>query len=481
MTGTLVLEGTPPATIPSGAGAGKVATSDSSGNISWQEPGALGGVTVTGTPTAGEVLTATSGTAADWQSPAANTLDGVTVTGTPSQGEAIIASSGTAGTWKGIFGTRPEWFGTISGTSGDEVAINAAITAVANGASGCPGPVVISQPCGISNPVVAKVGVNMAATGQGNRLNFPDTFTGGYIFPSSTFSTSGSPLIQIGTTVGNGGNPLTNPCGIRLDGICLSGLNLSSVNTANLLGIQINDTADVHMIGCFLAGFDRTGSTGTAVQINSATAGNGVGFNLQNSVISDSYQGVYTSGAGVTDMRYACNLWHSCTAQLTLGGSNLGGGGAQITNDHFTYTGMPSGGYHISIGSQGGDFMVSNCYFDQAGTSVPVQLASAKGLFNSNHFLAAAASTSTGLVKLTTSGSQELTFCSNDCNGNGSGIKSLLWTSAHSGTPTGGIYVGNGIYGTATSVIGVLVDSGPTAIAAASTSSVYVAGNCVYS
>src|ERR1035441_8982992 len=49
----------------------------------------------------------------------------------PSAGAAPISDASGNARWKGIFGTRPEWFGTISGTSGDEVAINAAIAAVA--------------------------------------------------------------------------------------------------------------------------------------------------------------------------------------------------------------------------------------------------------------------------------------------------------------------------------------------------------------
>ena len=394
----------------------------------------------------------------------------------PSAGAAPISDASGNARWSGIFGTRPEWFGTISGTSGDEVAINAAIAAVAAGAAGCPGPVVITQPCGISNTITAQPGVNLAATGQGNRQVFPDTFKGGYIFPSPSFSTAGVPLITIGTS----GAPTTNPCGIRLDGICLSGLLASGSSLANAIGMLVTDTADVHLIGCFLAGFDRAGGTGTCGSVSSATAGNGVGLNLQNCVISSSWRGVYTTGAGVTDMRYSGNLWHSNTLGLTLGASNLGGGGGQITNDHFTYSGMPSSGYHLSIGSQAGDFAFSNNYFDQAGSAIPVQLASAKGLFNGNHFLATSTSTAATLVKLSTSASQELTFCNNNCNGNGSSITSLFQTTAHSGAPTGGVYTGNTVYGGAASLIAVLIDSAGTAIAAASTSSLYVAGNCSF-
>ena len=210
-----------------------------------------------------------------------------------------------------------------------------------------PGPVVISQPCAISNTLTLKPGVNLAGTGQGNgQVGPPDTFTGGYIFPASNFPTS-TALITIGTASA----PTTNPDGARLDGICLSGWNGSSY-TAGCIGVLVTDTADVHLIGCYLANFDRGGATGTAVYATSGTAGNGVGLEIQNCVISASWQGVYTTGAGVTDMRFSGNLWHSNTEQLTVGASNLGGGGCQITNDHMTYSGMPSTGWHLQMGSQ---------------------------------------------------------------------------------------------------------------------------------
>src|ERR1700728_2852007 len=90
MTGTLELQGTPPLTIPAGAEDGFVATSDDDGNVSWQ-PGA------------------------------AHALGGVTVAGSPSGIGQTLVSGGTASaTWQGVAGTRVEWFGTISGTSGDD-------------------------------------------------------------------------------------------------------------------------------------------------------------------------------------------------------------------------------------------------------------------------------------------------------------------------------------------------------------------------
>ena len=423
--------------------------------------------------TSGEVLTVVSGEPA-WAAPSGGG-SGISVSGTQAAGEVPVATSSSAVSWNGVFGTRPEWFGTISGSSGDEVAINAAIAAVVARRPGCPGPVVITQACGVSNTVTAQPGVNFYGTGQGNRQVFPDTFAGGCIFPSSSFPAS-TALITIGTA----GDPTTNPCGIRLDGICLSGVLAGGGNATGCIGILATDTADVHLIGCYFANFDRTGATGYAISAASASAGNGVGLNIQNCVISSSWRGLYTTGAGLTDLRLSGNLWHSNTEQVTIGASNLGGGGCQMTNDHLTYSTMASTGWHLQLGSQAGDFAFSNNYFDQAGSAVPVQLATAKGLLSNNQFLAAASSTAVSLVKLSTS-SQELSFCGNNCNGNGSSITSLFQTSAHSGAPTGGIYLGNSVYGGAPDLIAVLIDSTSTPIAAASTSSLYVAGNCVFS
>lgn len=112
-------------------GAGGTLTYTSTGVVNASE---IDGVTVTGTPTAGQVITATSGTAADWQNPPnspafnnitsgsnttatmtvgtgatleptgsgvieANEISGVTVSGTPSTGQVLTATSSSAADW----------------------------------------------------------------------------------------------------------------------------------------------------------------------------------------------------------------------------------------------------------------------------------------------------------------------------------------------------------------------------------------------
>lgn len=461
MTGTLELQGTPPLTIPEGAEAGYVwTTPDGSGNGAWQAS-------------------------------SSDALGDVTVSGTPTQGEALIATGTTTASWRGVFGTRPEWFGSISGTTGDDVAILAAIAAVQDNKPGCPGPVVITQPCAISNTITAVAGVNLACQGQGNRQNFPDTFTGGFLFPAPNMAT-GTALITIGSTAANSTQAAANPCGIILDKLNLSGLLASGSDLTGCIGVSVTDTADVYMGRCFLANFDRPGGTGTCVQLVSGTAGYGVGFETEGCIFSSSQRGVYAAGAGVTDLRIKGGLFHGLTQGLTLGGTvgsvSGGGGGLQLNSAvHFTYTGMPSTGWHLSLGSQSGDFNIQTIYFDQAGSAVTVQLATAKGILSSNHWLAASSSTATSLVKLSTSGSQELTFNGNDCDANaGSTIKALLQFSAHSGNPTGGIYIGNSIYNynTGTPPTAVIIDSADSAVADFTTAGVgnpYIAGNRVFS
>src|ERR1035438_8855992 len=117
-------------------------------------------------------------------------------------------------------------------------------------------------------------------------------------------------------------------------------------------------------------------------------------------------------------------------------GPTAGGGGFQLTNNHHVYTAAPSGGYHLSMGSQSGDYMIVGDYFDKGGAAnVVVVLATAKGVFANNHFLPNGSSTAVTAVKLTTL-SHEMVLTSNQLNGNASSIQSLFQTSAHAGTPT---------------------------------------------
>lgn len=387
---------------------------------------------------------------------------GVTLTGTPAAGLAPVATSSTAAEWSAPCGTRPEWFGAITGTSGDQTALTAAIAAINAGTA--PGPLVLTQRYAIDSTVSLLTGVDILCTGQGNRQNFPDTFTGGVICPSSLFPT-GSPtaLLSIG-----GGSPATNPNGVTLDGLCLNGIvgGTGSTSATNCIGLLVTDTTDVHVTNAWFGNFDRPGGTGTAISLASATAGNGVGFVMSHSVISASWQGLYGYGSGVTDLRLSSNLWHSNTQAITLGyngSTSAGGGGFQMVNEHLTYTSLPSDGWYLYTGSQAGDFTITGCYIDQAGSATPIQLSNDKGVISGCHFLAGSTSTAVSLVDLDVSSPAEMIFTSNNCNANGSAINALLSTSGHTGIP-GGIWLNNVVYGTAPDLIAPLIDGASSPI-----------------
>jgi hypothetical protein len=90
----------------------------------------IAGITVTGTPSSGQVLTATSGTAANWQtgSGSSSTIDGVTVTGTPSTGQVITATGTAAANWQTPSGGGGplSMAGVISGTTSASTFTNSA-------------------------------------------------------------------------------------------------------------------------------------------------------------------------------------------------------------------------------------------------------------------------------------------------------------------------------------------------------------------
>jgi hypothetical protein len=85
---------------------------DLSGTAGSPTVAAVNGVAITGTPSAGQLISATSSTAASWQNPTvagdlSGTLpnptvakvNGTPVTGTPAYGQAIVASSSSAAAW----------------------------------------------------------------------------------------------------------------------------------------------------------------------------------------------------------------------------------------------------------------------------------------------------------------------------------------------------------------------------------------------
>ncbi len=89
-------------TVSGTASAGQTLVASSGSSASWATPsaGAISGVTVSGTPVAGQSLVATSSGSAAWSTPAATNVNGVTVSGTPTVGQALIATAPGAATWQ---------------------------------------------------------------------------------------------------------------------------------------------------------------------------------------------------------------------------------------------------------------------------------------------------------------------------------------------------------------------------------------------
>lgn len=153
MSGPLILEGTPPLTIPSGAGSGKLATSDADGNVSWEAAPATTPLTTLGdilyensTPAqarlAGNTTTTRkflrqTGTGSASAAPAWDTLqaadipgvDGVTITGTPAEGQVLVATGTSAAKWADA---PVDWLNVVTQYSADPTGSADSTTAIQN-------------------------------------------------------------------------------------------------------------------------------------------------------------------------------------------------------------------------------------------------------------------------------------------------------------------------------------------------------------
>jgi hypothetical protein len=362
----------------------------------------------------------------------------------------------------------PENYGRI-GAGADAVAIGSA-TAAARAAGG--GVVVLSQPYAVESTISVTAGdaVHFWCLGAGNRQVNPDALTGGHVRPANGFAKD-TPLFSIGQASQPGGNP----CGTTFWMPRLSGMSPNGTAVRGCTGILVTDTADVHLVEPFLADFDRSGASGTAVWLRAATAGHGVGFCVTGGVISSSWRGIYGDGAGVTDLRLSGLLEHSNTLGITLG-ATAGGGGLQMSGCHLVYASAPPGAYRLSLGAGAGDFVITGNYFDKNGPDPAVLLATARGKLSDNHFLADTACT--GPIVTVATASQALTFRGNDCRANNSSMTALLQLlKGAGGAPTNGVYDGNNVYGTHPALIAPLIDRNAAAIPPTSTATTYVAGN----
>lgn len=362
------------------------------------------------------------------------------------------------------------------GTTDDRAALQAAFDAAALTS----GIVTISRDYAVSAPLTLPRGVRLLGpAGYKRATGFSGDTKNGVIRPRTGFS--GDALLRVGAASADA----TNPHGALIDGVSFYGKTSGGTAIASLTGVYIRDTRDVCLVHCFLGEFDRTGSTGRGLVSEGSASGTNYGTTVMNCMFSANFEGILITGDGSTDQRISDTLVTGCSRGISLGWDDrsgttqLGGGGTQIVNTHITYTGMPSGGWHLRLGSQAGDCVFSNIYFDQGGDAYAVQVGNVNNTFVGCHFLPAPACTREGLIRVTTSGNQNIVLTGCNLNRNGSTIKSLVWVSAKAGTPANGVIVGNMVYGTSSAWIGLMIDSAQAAIVPVSNGAFTLRGNAV--
>lgn len=363
----------------------------------------------------------------------------------------------------------PEHYGQV-GVGSDARAINAAVAA-AQAAGG--GMVVLSQPYAIEATITVATGpaVNFWCLGAGNRQAVPDAVSGGSVRPADGFP-PGAPLFSIGIS----GDRYSNPCGTTFLMPRIIGRSPGGTLIEGCTGILVTDTADVHLVEPFLAGFDYRGGTGTAVHLSGSEPMACPGFCVSGGIISSSWRGIYGDGRGVTDLRLTGLLEHRNMFGVTLG-ATAGGGGLQMSGCHLVGVNIPRGGWRLALGQAAGDFMVTGNYFDKNGPSPAIVLAAARGKISENHFLAD--TSCDGPMIEARAARPSLTFRGNECRANGSAMTALLHLTGVKGAPANGVYDGNNVYGEHRNLVAPLTDGRGAPIGPVSTASTYVAGNVV--
>lgn len=359
----------------------------------------------------------------------------------------------------------PEQYGaTGDGATDDLAALTAALAAAAS--TGV--PLLLAREYAVSAPLTVLPGVRIQ--GHGGYKRTTDTaavINRSIIRPTAAFA--GDSLMKIGATAGGA----ANPHGTIIDGINILGVTSGGGQPANVAGIYIRDTLDVRILNTTVAGIDRPGNTGRGIVVEGSGTNLALGTTIHDTLISECFEGILVIGAGATDQRFSDLLVTGCTRGVSLGiddrsGSTVqaGGGGTQWVNSHVTYAGMPSGGWHLQTGSQAGDCVVTNVYFDQGGNTYPIRVGNARIVLTACHFLPSASNAREGLIRCTVGGSQQLGVVGCNANLNGSSVQSLVWYSAKAGTPTGGAITGNVIYGAPGAAwLGVAIDSAKAVIA----------------
>lgn len=344
----------------------------------------------------------------------------------------------------------PKDFGApTDGVSPASAGIQAAIDAIIN--KSVNGSLWINRPYALDRPltVYGRSAIHILGDASFDRRAFPNEFNGNRLYPHASMTEK--ELLKVGEF----SKQDTNPQGIMIEGVNFDGRDINGDHVLNQVGLYVRDTSDVYLRRNYFGGFDRTDNTGFGVIVEGTAEGNCFGTISDNCIYSNSQHGIFYTGLGTTDMRHSNNLYVGVTRAMTLGYDDRnpdnvrqqGGAGMQTTNDHFTYTGMPTAGWFIRNGGQGGSLMVTNNYFDQHGTAYPIRLGNAKVKLTNSHFLMAAAQNSQGLIRVQTSGSQQTIVSHNTVDLVGSELQSLVHYTAITSEPTGGVITANEVYG----------------------------------
>lgn len=184
------------------------------------------------------------------------------------------------------------------------------------------------------------------------------TVTAGHGTGAGTFTINSTETWTSGDLVELTEQSTTNPHGVRITGI-----NVDCRNAASAQAILIVDSQFVTVDSCNLINAYSSGGKGVEVYSSIAPDDGAHGTRIVDSMIANCYEGVYGSGSGSTDSFVTgCRIVQCINKSVYLGASG-GGGGWQISDNHFT-TGSGTSCDHVEADAPA---TIVNNYFDACG------------------------------------------------------------------------------------------------------------------